>query len=113
MPTSSEHLKPWLYLADWHPLMNGQTAHSSSNATAAGTLTTVSQPASNPLDAGSVVKNTRNHNFLVPITDDAEIQVNQDLRANQLANASCINCKCVGLEAMDHLANWTCSLEHL
>ena len=113
MPTSSEHLKPWLHLADWHPLANGQTTHPSFNATAAGTLTTAPQPANNPLDAGSVVKNMRNHNPLAPITDDVEMQANQDPRANQLANISCINCKCVSLEAMDHLASWTYSLECL
>ena len=53
------------------------------------------------------------NNPLAPTTDDAEMQVDQDARANQLTNTSCINCKCAGLEATGHPANWTCCLEHL
>ena len=45
------------------------------------------------------------NNPLAPTTDDAEMQVDQDARANQLTNPSCINCKYAGLEATDHPAN--------
>ena len=62
---------------------------------------------------GEEHEESHHYNPLALTTDDAEMQVNQDERANQLTNPSCINCKHVGLEAMDHLANRTCCSECL
>ena len=62
---------------------------------------------------GEEHEESRHYNPLVPTTDDAEMQVDQDARANQLTNPSCINCKRAGLEAMDHPANWTRCPERL
>ena len=56
---------------------------------------------------------SRHYNPLAPTTDDAEMQVDQDARANQLTKPSCINCKRAGLEATDHPANWTRCPERL
>ena len=62
---------------------------------------------------GEEHEESRHYNPLVPTTDDAEMQVDQDARANQLTNPSCINCKRADLEATDHPANWTRCPERL
>jgi len=61
---------------------------------------------------GEEHEKSHHYNSLAPTTDDTEMQVDQNAKANQLTKPSCINCKHVGLKTMDYPANWTHYLEH-
>jgi len=48
-----------------------------------------------------------------PTIDNADIQVDQNIRANHFINRSCINYKSADIKDTNYLANWTCCLKCL